>query len=270
MGDVRISALHPKLSTMEFRRFRATVSLIWPYSASAREFALLLAEPDFRLRQTTSQVRARFSGSSAKAMAATKVGIGDEMILGLRGAEFVQDGVVSTPGKSIDWEIVYTQTVVAQVFRNGSEMVEVNMDNVALSPSSPAPLRQYTVSGPGPNTEWSSPAFPNHVQTSERLYRSALHDFLAAKSGQDVDKKPRRESHRYRKVWAYSSQIPSPGTSDDIDDESRVDELLYSLLTPSQDKRGSQMEPAPPPVAASRLGISEDRKGSALGLVENI
>lgn len=62
----------------------------------------------------------RFSGSSARAIAGTGVGIGDKVVLGLRGAQFVQeDADVRTPGKSIDWELVFSQTVVVQVFETG-------------------------------------------------------------------------------------------------------------------------------------------------------
>lgn len=129
--DIRISALNPSLPGLEITKFKAIIVLLWPYSPSARHFALLLADPDIRSRHKQSQVRARFSARSAEALAKTGVGIGDEIILGLQGAEFTKDGRVSTPGESIDWELLYTQTLVVQAFRKGSEFANLDISDIA-------------------------------------------------------------------------------------------------------------------------------------------
>lgn len=119
MENLPIAELTPELPNLDSKQFRAVVRLLWPFSSSTRQCALLLVEPDFRLRNKKGQVRVRFTGSSARAIAETGVGIGDEVVIGLRGAQFVQETVdIRTPGKSLDWELTYSQTLVVQVRRN--------------------------------------------------------------------------------------------------------------------------------------------------------
>ena len=59
----------------------------------------------------------RFCGPSAKAIAESGIGIGDEVALELRGAQFVQQeaDTIQTPGRSIDWELSFSRTLVVQV-----------------------------------------------------------------------------------------------------------------------------------------------------------
>jgi hypothetical protein len=59
------------------------------------------------------------------------VGIGDEVVLSLSGAQFVQEGTVGTPGRSINWDLKYSQTVVVHVYRNGSELANLDIANVS-------------------------------------------------------------------------------------------------------------------------------------------
>ena len=117
MDNTPIANLNPELPELASKHIRAVVSLVWPYSSLTRQFALLLAEPDFRLRRKKGQVRVRFCGPSAKAIAESGVGIGDEVVLELRGAQFVQEeaDTIQTPGRSIDWELSFSRTLVAQV-----------------------------------------------------------------------------------------------------------------------------------------------------------
>ena len=116
MDLLPIAELRPELPELESKHIRAVVSLVWPYSSSQREFALLLAEPDFRLRLKKGQTRVRFTRTCAKAIAATGIGIGDTVILGLQGTQFVEkDAKIRTPGRSIDWELCFSQTLVIQV-----------------------------------------------------------------------------------------------------------------------------------------------------------
>lgn len=116
MDLVPIAELRPELPGLESKQIKAVVSLLWPYSSSTRQFALLLAEPDFRLRHKKGQTRVRFTRSCAKAIAATGIGIGDTVILALQGAQFVEkDTEIRTPGRSIDWELSFSQTLVIQV-----------------------------------------------------------------------------------------------------------------------------------------------------------
>jgi hypothetical protein len=116
MGLVPIAHLGPSLSNPESGRIRAIVALIWPYSSSTKSVALLLVEPDFRLRVKRGQVRVQLRGASAAALARTKVGSGDEILLNLEGVQWVEAAPgITTPGKSVDTELLFKRRLVCQV-----------------------------------------------------------------------------------------------------------------------------------------------------------
>lgn len=93
------------------------VALVWPYSSSTRTLSLLLAEPDIRLRKGKGQVKVIFHGPSAEAVAKGQVGIGDAVKLGLEGAQWIQSSeIVSTPGKKIEWDLVFQGKANLDVF----------------------------------------------------------------------------------------------------------------------------------------------------------
>jgi hypothetical protein len=111
-----IAQLSPELSAPSTRCIRAIVTLIWPYSSSNSTLTVLLAEPDFRLRKTRGQVRVQFSGSSARDVFEAGIGSGDEVILSLDGVEWTKDeSVAQTPGRSIDWELKFSERLVLKV-----------------------------------------------------------------------------------------------------------------------------------------------------------
>ena len=96
------------------------VTLIWPYASSRATFSLLLVEPDFRLRSSRGQVRVHFQGSSAKAVARSGISSGDQLLLGLRGAQWAKDSTAATtPGRGIDWEVQFGERLVLQVRGSG-------------------------------------------------------------------------------------------------------------------------------------------------------
>ncbi|KAL6706228.1 hypothetical protein ACN47E_005963 [Coniothyrium glycines] len=225
MDLVRISALNPELPALEAKQFRAAVTLIWPYSSSARQFAVLLADPDLRLRRRKGQVRARFSGSSARAIAQTGVGIGDELVLGLRGAQFVQEGAVSTPGKSIDWELAYAQTLMVHVFRNGSQIASLDLVHAAPTPAPASPVQDRAAAGPRTSAQWSSPAIP-------RLPRLSGPFLFGDEADEGHDTKRRRTSYG-RRTWTYSASTPSP----DPEDTDMLDHLDGAAVSPTRAPR---------------------------------
>ena len=95
---------------------RGVVTLIWPYSSSTKRAALLLAEPDFRLRKSKGQVRVQFAGPAAEAIARSKISSGDEVVLSLQGARWVDATAgISTPGRSVDVELEYKRRIVCAV-----------------------------------------------------------------------------------------------------------------------------------------------------------
>lgn len=65
----------------------------------------------------------QFSGSSAKAIAQSDIASGDEVVLCLDGAEWVNDqDTVSTPGKGVEFELIFKERLLLQVraFGNAS------------------------------------------------------------------------------------------------------------------------------------------------------
>lgn len=111
---VPIANLSP--STEAAKSIKSVVALIWPYSASQKSLTLLLAEPDFRLRRKKGQVKVEFRGSSAKEVARSSLGIGDEVFLSLGGAEWVPvEADVRTPRKGVEWKLSFGEKVLIQV-----------------------------------------------------------------------------------------------------------------------------------------------------------
>ena len=233
MEHVDIAALRPTLDALESKQIKAVVTLIWPYSSSQRQFALLLAEPDLRLRRKKGQVRARFSSTSARALATTGVGIGDEVVLSLHGAQFVQHGAVGTPGKSLDWELAYTQTVAVSVRRNGAEMANLELIDAVPTPAPRSPVKKQAAA-PSPIPQWSSPAFLKRARLSDGpFFEQPAYDPLADESYEGHDKKRRRKSYRDWKAWTYTARTPSP-EKEDTRTEDELDEVPSSPSRPPQ------------------------------------
>lgn len=116
METIPIAQLAPTIPTPDAKAVAAIVTLIWPYSSSTKTCAVLLAEYDFRLRRRKGQVRVQFTGPSATAVAESGIGIGDEVTLGLAGAKWLADaGDIKTPGRSVDWELLYDYKLVLEV-----------------------------------------------------------------------------------------------------------------------------------------------------------
>ncbi|KAF2021386.1 hypothetical protein BU24DRAFT_487819 [Aaosphaeria arxii CBS 175.79] len=220
MDHIPIAKIEPQLSDLYSKSFKAVVTLLWPYSSSTRQCALLLAEPDFRLRRKKGQVRVRFSSSSAKAIAQTGIGIGDEVILELRGAQFVQEDTdaVRTPGRSIDWELSYSQTLVVQISRNGTQIATLDIIDAAPTPAVTSPIRKPITStpykSPAPQSiddhKWTSPAFLKRSRLSNGAHFESEYDPLVDDAENGGDKKRRRKSYRDWNVWTYSARTPSP------------------------------------------------------------
>ncbi|KAF1928188.1 uncharacterized protein M421DRAFT_5261 [Didymella exigua CBS 183.55] len=243
MEHVHIAALRPNVDALESKQIKAVVTLIWPYSSSQRQFALLLAEPDLRLRRKNGQVRAHFSSTSARALATTGVGIGDEVVLGLHGAQFVQDGAVGTPGKRIDWELAYTQTLAISVRRDGAEIANLELIDAAPTPAPRSPVKK-PAAAPSPMPQWSSPAFLRRARLSDRpSFEQPAFDPLADAYNGTHDKKRRRKSYRDWTAWTYTTRTPSPekehvAIEDDLEEAmsspSRRPQLPRTPVSPSR------------------------------------
>lgn len=111
-----IAQLDPCLSDISTRAVSGIVTLVWPYNSSTNSLAFNLAEPDARLRRAKGNVRIQLHGSSAKAVAATKLGGGDMVTIGLDGVEWVKDGSSTpVPASRLEWQLQYTERLMLRV-----------------------------------------------------------------------------------------------------------------------------------------------------------
>jgi hypothetical protein len=205
--EIPISALHPGLPELYLKRFKATVVLIWPYSPSASQFALLLADPDLRSRHKQGHVRVRFLGSSAKAVAATGVTIGDEMVISLQGATFTKQEMNKTLGENIDWELSYTHTVVLQALHNGNPLANLDIVHKAHVPAPRTPGLQDVVAIPSSMTQRPMPVFLEGRKVSYEYWLETNRNPWASEDDETNGKK------RQDKVCRHASALPHKPTS---------------------------------------------------------
>ena len=105
---VPIADLHPGIPVSD-STIHGIVTLVWPYSSVNHTFSFLLVEPDFRLRRQKGQVRISLRDSCAKRVTRAGLVSGDEIYLTVDGAQWQKDNTAtSTPGRGIDWELLYT------------------------------------------------------------------------------------------------------------------------------------------------------------------
>ena len=131
VDTVPIAQLERREASSISKSIRAVVTLIWPYSSSTQRAALLLAEPDFRLRRKKGQVRVQLVGAAAQEIAQSKISSGDVVVLSLQGARWV-DAVegISTPGKSVDVELEYKRHILCEVCSVCIMVRSVSIDSV--------------------------------------------------------------------------------------------------------------------------------------------
>ncbi|KAK7516889.1 uncharacterized protein IWZ02DRAFT_456664 [Phyllosticta citriasiana] len=222
-----ISALHPGLPSLATQSIVSIVTLVWPYSSSTRSCALLLAEPDFRLRRRRGQVRVQFFADAAHAVATSGVGIGDVVVLRLGpGVQWLassgEEEVVRTPGKSVEWELGYRRALRLRAWRDGEllasldvrgeqtperQVKEVEEDHVYNTPSRIV----GHFSGEGLKMgSWASPAFLKRSRLSLDSVRDSQ-DLFADDDGY-VEGKGRKKRKSWMNVgmWTYANRTPSP------------------------------------------------------------
>ncbi|KAK0286654.1 hypothetical protein LTR35_002015 [Friedmanniomyces endolithicus] len=219
-------SLTPDTVPPPYASIRGIVTLSWPYSSSTQQCALLLADPDFRLRKQKGQVRIRFTGDAAAAVARAHLGIGDEVELRLQGASWVDAvDVTRTPGRSVDGELSFGRHVELTIKRpTGDEVVKVDVPSPA--PSSvwnkpapdatppPAASRYPRASFSGGNASaqiYSSPAFNKRSRLSGNSFLDSNYDpFQFVNVEDEQPRKKLRLSFGGVENWRYSGETPSP------------------------------------------------------------
>jgi hypothetical protein len=223
---IPIQDLDPSSSPPSDRAIRAVVTLSWPYSSSTRQCALLLSERDFRLRARGGQIRVKFSGPAARAVAGSRLGIGDEVLLELGAGEWAAGAAVHVPGKSVG-ELHFERGVRLSVQKEGSEEVEVSVsddevDEVEEEISQPeiAPTKvaspvstfRSSIGVPGSAAIYSSPAYMrkaakfSYLDGISRLFEDDW-------DNQDLPRKKARTSMGEVKSWKVVDRTPSPDRS---------------------------------------------------------
>jgi hypothetical protein len=221
---IPIQDLDISISPPGSRRIHAVVTLLWPYSSSTRQCALLLSERDFRLRARGGQIRVKFSGPAARAVADGRPGIGDEVVLELGSGEWAKDegGIpVRVPGKSVG-ELQFGRGVSLTLKKNGVEDVEISVakdavdeveeeeaPQVQATPRQKSNFRASFGGSPGSAAIYSSPAY---------MRKAAKYSYLDGISrlfedewdNQDLPRKKARTSIGDVKSWKMVDRTPSP------------------------------------------------------------
>lgn len=224
-----ITALDPETRPSPDKTIRAVVSLYWPYSSSAKQCAFLLTDPDPRLRSRRGQVRVRFTSASATAVAQGKIGIGDEVLLDLRGAQWSSySSTVSTPGKSVEGELVYRGDLSLRVVKKAgsNEAIDQRID---VNVSTPPPDEDQSVhQTPVRNTRvaslrdslgavdlvpiYSSPAFIRRQRLSGDGFGTGTEYDPFADIDRELEDEQPRKRQRISDVsfWRFADRTPSP------------------------------------------------------------
>ncbi|KAK5683266.1 hypothetical protein LTS10_004797 [Elasticomyces elasticus] len=220
---------------------RGIVTLLWPYSSSTKSCALLIADPDFRLRKQRGQVRVRFHGEVAAAVARARLGIGDEVVLRLQGASWEQDvSTATTPGRNVGGELSFERHLDLRIARAEGEIAvvvdapaphrsPVRAERVVHATPVQRPSRAAHLDGPGPSMPiYSSPAFTKRMRLSGD-FASDLDDdpFRSVATGDEQPHKKLRLSFGDVGRWRFAARTPSPvkwpsRLADEVEDAEQI------------------------------------------------
>ncbi|KAL5355341.1 hypothetical protein BJX96DRAFT_141139 [Aspergillus floccosus] len=227
--QIPIAQLSPAVENLSRSSIHATVSLLWPYSSSTKSLGLLLAEPDFRLRRSNGQVKVIFHGHIAESVAASSLGIGDDVFLGLEGARFLDNqATTQTPGKCVTWDLHFDDRVLLEVFRASERLSTVKVDppsstvpNIRIT--SPTPVTPTPKIAPLPGgiasvthaESWQSPAFVGRSRTSFGALVDSAFDPFAEEDGYVPGKGRKRARFSMRNSdWRIVDEPEVPGEDD--------------------------------------------------------
>ncbi|PPJ50425.1 hypothetical protein CBER1_05569 [Cercospora berteroae] len=264
-----ITALDPETRPPPDKTIRAVVSLYWPYSSSTKQCAFLLTDPDPRLRSRRGQVRVRFTLASATAVAHGKIGIGDEVLLDLRGAQWSSySSTVSTPGKSVEGELVYRGDLSLRVVRKAGNREAIDQ-RIDVNVSTPPPDEDQQVhQTPIRNTRvvslrdslgavdlvpiYSSPAFIRRQRLSGDGFGAGPEYDPFADIDRELDDEQPRKRQRISDVsfWRFADRTPSPQkqtATEDLDEQIDADAAISGVSHEADDLngRGGNASPIP-------------------------
>lgn len=228
---IAITTLSPDIDNLAAKSIRAIVTLLWPYSSATRSSSLLLADTDFRLRRNKGQVRVFLHGAAAKAVAESQIGIGDEVLLSLDGAQWQEDkseqDEISTPGKNVEWGLVYRRRITLQLPRDGDTWTSLDVDQRGASPDRTGGQDVFATPKliTSAKSAHSTPSLfskPGRLSTDSLTFTSTPYDPFA-EGGARARKRMRRSWHDVES-WTISKRTPSPQKHFDplLDDDDDV------------------------------------------------
>ncbi|KAG9583510.1 hypothetical protein KCV01_g14559, partial [Aureobasidium melanogenum] len=249
MEIVPISSLSPSSALPTDCGFKALVTLLWPFSSTTGQCALLLADPDARQRHQKGQVRVRFTGPSARQIAASGIGIGDSVQVALVGVQWLTEAdtaLVKTPGRSVDGELVFKNRLHMTITRGQTEPRTIDVDE-SIERMSPKPsmLPSTPIARSKPRTSfdaygvavYSSPAFMKRLRLSEG---GTPYSPVPVSEDDDQDtvtsRKRRRVSYKNVSEWKFDAREPSPEKDqiDVLDDTDGDEELVAGAAVPEK------------------------------------
>ncbi|KAG9604077.1 hypothetical protein KCU86_g6019, partial [Aureobasidium melanogenum] len=250
MEIVPISSLSPSSALPTDCGFKASVTLLWPFSSTTGQCALLLADLDARQRYQKGQVRVRFTGPSARQIAASGIGIGDSVQVALAGVQWLTEAdtaLVKTPGRSVDGELVFKNRLYMTITRGQTEPRTIDVDE-SIERTSPKPgmLPPSTpIARSKPRTSfdaygvavYSSPAFMKRLRLSEG---GTPYSPVPVSEDDDQDtitsRKRRRVSYKNVSEWKFDAREPSPEKDqiDVLDDADGDEDLVAAAAVPEK------------------------------------
>ncbi|KAL4726118.1 hypothetical protein ACLX1H_006795 [Fusarium chlamydosporum] len=250
--SIPIAQLNPDASNQENRVVCGTVTITWPFSILTKSVAFLLAERDFRLRRENGQVRVRFHGAAAKAIADASLGAGDEIRVSLKGVQWEKNETqTQVAGSTLAWQLEFTNRLVIGIRRPNTEQETIfNIDVPAAEPETVVdgqaestepidtiPEEPATPGPPSPELtlptkrtatstlepfEYASPAFLKRARVSYgSLFEGGL-DMFDDDVGKTTKSKKRSRFSIPGNAWRYTSRSPSPEPDDapeELDEE---------------------------------------------------
>ncbi|OQE19513.1 hypothetical protein PENSTE_c015G06973 [Penicillium steckii] len=272
LTKIPIAQLSPTLEQAKEKCISATVTLVWPYSSSTKTFALLLAEPDFRLRRSNGQVKVVFHGRVAEKVAGSLVGIGDNVNLALNGLEFVEiSAATQTPGRSIAWDVHFNNRGSLEIKYSRDQSIAHIDDSPSEAHEAELPLPSTPrVASTNPDNAlvanglgaWGSPAFLRSARSSYGEILDSAYDPFTEEDGFVPGKGRKRPRYSLqREDWRLVNESESPRDREEVVD---WDAALDEYEDKDSDQVSQPISNGQPEKASSDHEISKPEKSTTM------
>lgn len=275
---ISIAQLSPDVPSQDARVIIGTVTITWPFSILNKSIAFLLAERDFRLRRENGQVRIRFHGAAAGAIADASLGAGDEVRVSLQGVKWEKNETqTQVAGSTLAWQLEFSNRLVLGIRRPGEERDTLltidapdaetgvtttngqiddtdqvdTLTSVPERPATPTPLSpeitlplKRTSSSTLDPLEFASPAFLKRARVSYGALFEGDIDML----DDEVDRTKSKKRTRFSlpaNSWRYTSRSPSPEPENDHEEEGKEESYMSSVSQRNGETEDTAMNTPP-------------------------